>query len=845
MPKHLYTLPAGTVLPDPAGSPEGYPFLLESGAGATLTQELYAIKAGAYAKLAGGGGGGGSVGFGPYLPATGPDRYAFEADDAALPTGVSVSSFSAIDDTTNNGGLVNVGPVYAGTPGSRAGLMLKKAWRLGTPQPQFEQQYGHAGLAISIPYPQSGQGGLTLDDPGPGAFRFSFRYTPPSDAPQGSYFVVLVTDAYDPALIARVNTVFGERAYEANPENPQAGNGYDFSSNQILWACGANYSDDYTVTVPPGASQMTFLIYATPNYKPPVGYNPILWNGHITDIQVRPVNKGTAKGQLFVEGGSQRTWVYDASPLPASRAGTGQAEDGAGWYPATPPVLADDRGHQFGNWSTNNSRLHFGQMLFSYAADLAGNPFGGAKQDKTPAVFGGEVPAVSKLGFVDIPILPADPTLTYTSALVETPGLHNGHLGAPTPGATSPGGAVGGHLPNSTLYYYVLTSVDSAGRETTPSSEVSVTTYAGGGGGTNRPLIPFAGVPGAASYKLYRGTVPGGESDTGLVVLDTGDVNYSFNDTSPLVSPNGTAPPTVDTTLGIYVANGQILATGGIATFLHDGGAADCNIELECGYLYSYATQPRPLWSVRFRASGVGDYWKAQLDPRAATPAWALINVVGGVETVVASGTYSFSQPINLAVKVVGDQVRLATAGAGPGQIGGFDQVLHDDFAAATHTLTTAHAAATQHGFTLPDTGAAFRYQDLTSTSRNPNGTMVRLPYGTAKKGCFVVPPGLDSNSGGRLVAYTAYSPGAFVNLTGIVAKRRDYNSPFAEFRPARDRILLSGFKGGGAVVLDDTFDATVLPLDEIDLFVKVPALYNLDVANEVAFTLYYGGPLS
>jgi len=59
MPKHLFTIPYGTTLPDPAGLPEGYPFRLDP------DNVLYTITGGVFVALAGGGtGGGGGTGDG-------------------------------------------------------------------------------------------------------------------------------------------------------------------------------------------------------------------------------------------------------------------------------------------------------------------------------------------------------------------------------------------------------------------------------------------------------------------------------------------------------------------------------------------------------------------------------------------------------------------------------------------------------------------------------------------------------------------------------------------------------------------------------------------------------------
>lgn len=44
MPKHLYTIPTGAVLPVVTDLPQGYPYLLETGAGNTLARTLYQLQ---------------------------------------------------------------------------------------------------------------------------------------------------------------------------------------------------------------------------------------------------------------------------------------------------------------------------------------------------------------------------------------------------------------------------------------------------------------------------------------------------------------------------------------------------------------------------------------------------------------------------------------------------------------------------------------------------------------------------------------------------------------------------------------------------------------------------------
>lgn len=82
----------------------------------------------------------------------------------------------------------------------------------------------------------------------------------------------------------------------------------------------------------------------------------------------------------------------------------------------------------------------------------------------------------------------------------------------------------GGTLPTGT-YYYVVTALDGAGGETTPSPEASIAVTLG-----NDVSLTWTLVPNAAGYNIYRGTSPGGETllaGTGLpattnTFVDTG-----------------------------------------------------------------------------------------------------------------------------------------------------------------------------------------------------------------------------------------------------------------------------------------------------------------------------------
>lgn len=124
MPKHLYTIEAGTTLPDPAGLPEGYPFAQDNGDG---THTLHALYGGAWQALGGspgGGGGGGTpagVGDFAFWKRTGvqdptSNTFDYTADLAASSgTSITVDSSSAWITTWASAAPVLVAGVYSFT----------------------------------------------------------------------------------------------------------------------------------------------------------------------------------------------------------------------------------------------------------------------------------------------------------------------------------------------------------------------------------------------------------------------------------------------------------------------------------------------------------------------------------------------------------------------------------------------------------------------------------------------------------------------------------------------------------------------------------------------------------
>lgn len=126
-------------------------------------------------------------------------------------------------------------------------------------------------------------------------------------------------------------------------------------------------------------------------------------------------------------------------------------------------------------------------------------------------------------------------------------------LAAPVQSAASTA-VTGGTLPAATAFFYKVTARNAAG-ETLGSNEVTVTT---GAGATNTNTVNWTAVPGATSYRVYRGTAAAGES----VFYSTGNV-VTFADTGA-ASTAGTVP----------VTNTAVTAVGSVALAWTSVGAA-------------------------------------------------------------------------------------------------------------------------------------------------------------------------------------------------------------------------------------------------------------------------------
>jgi hypothetical protein len=138
---------------------------------------------------------------------------------------------------------------------------------------------------------------------------------------------------------------------------------------------------------------------------------------------------------------------------------------------------------------------------------------------------------------------------------------------------TSTSGGTG--LIAATTYYYVVTAVDVNSNESLVSNEQNVLT---GAGGANSNTVNWAVVPGAVSYRVYRGTatgvetvvytVPGGAT---ITYLDTGAASMA-SAAQPTVQAR---PPIKGGSVTIQTLNGS-----GVATDPASGEAAFIQFDL-------------------------------------------------------------------------------------------------------------------------------------------------------------------------------------------------------------------------------------------------------------------------
>ncbi|HVZ11945.1 MAG TPA: hypothetical protein VG965_02855 [Patescibacteria group bacterium] len=140
-------------------------------------------------------------------------------------------------------------------------------------------------------------------------------------------------------------------------------------------------------------------------------------------------------------------------------------------------------------------------------------------------------------------------TLTPTEKLVVGAGNNYGlNLNVPAaPSFTTGSGSLG-----SGTYYYKITALDSQGGETIGGAESSQTV-----GASASITLSWTAIPGASSYRIYRGTSSGSEN-----TYYTSTQN-SFTDTG--AAGTGATPPTTNTAFASkFLANGSAFIQGNV-----------------------------------------------------------------------------------------------------------------------------------------------------------------------------------------------------------------------------------------------------------------------------------------
>ena len=133
---------------------------------------------------------------------------------------------------------------------------------------------------------------------------------------------------------------------------------------------------------------------------------------------------------------------------------------------------------------------------------------------------------------------------------------------------------VGGNLAAAT-YVWVVTALDASG-ETTPSNEVTATWVAANGQAT----LTWTVVPNATGYKVYRGSVAGGENTLVTTITNAGINTYTDTGTAGTAA---TPPLTNSAALGMTVATTPAPSTTGTETTAFiKGGSAGAVYTITC-----------------------------------------------------------------------------------------------------------------------------------------------------------------------------------------------------------------------------------------------------------------------
>lgn len=219
---------------------------------------------------------------------------------------------------------------------------------------------------------------------------------------------------------------------------------------------------------------------------------------------------------------------------PADPAFIDTTEGGFFWDATQPAVLEAAR--LWDMLGTEMVAAMFPGTAWGDYLDLHGETINLPRNDEVQAtgsvLFVGPVGTLIATG-VQVGTLQADPSAgtpiqfeTLASiTLAATPGPTN--LAA-TPAST------GGTLPTGT-FYYVVTAINADGHETIVSNEVSANVN----GPTGSVALAWTALAGATAYRIYRGTVIGGET----LLASPGGVGLAYTDTGA-AAPTATLAPT-------------------------------------------------------------------------------------------------------------------------------------------------------------------------------------------------------------------------------------------------------------------------------------------------------------
>ena len=272
-----------------------------------------------------------------------------------------------------------------------------------------------------------------------------------------------------------------------------------------------------------------------------IGVYDISVPGSAASVGTIPTGTGTGPNGIYVQGryvytanqSNSTLGVYDAGGAYLQQLEAGGAEVG---------TLAVDSNASVSGSLSVTSGLSAGSATIQGSASVGGS--------FTIQTSNNAANALQILSSSNVNALTVN-TTTNTAALV----------GLSSPGTlTMATATTGGSIAASTTDYYVVTAVDAYGGETVASPENFQAT--GAGTATNTITPSWSAVPGALSYKVYRGTTAGNES----VYFTT--TSASYTDTGSA----GTAgtPPTAGSSGTVHIASTGVniqSQTGSTAAF--------------------------------------------------------------------------------------------------------------------------------------------------------------------------------------------------------------------------------------------------------------------------------------